>query len=147
MPTNTVSPITVRKVVDVARDLHRRLGGGWSPTVYRDALALLLGEAGIATCPGCEIGAAPCLARDLVTAGNLVIRVAGVGRPRYPLAECLARTGLKDGLLLHFGDDQVEAMVVRPTDSVGDCAAEGGEANLPLEPSTPRKGRGSRAVA
>jgi len=147
MPTKTLSSSTVRRVIQVARDLYRRLGGGWSPTVYRDGLALLLREAGVATCSGREIGAAPCLARDLVAAGGLVIRVAGVKGPRHLLAECLARTGLQDGLLLYFGDDQVEAIVVRPNDRAGGCAFECGEANLTLEPSIIRKGRGSRVVA
>jgi len=147
MATQTPPSTPIDRVVDLARDLHCRLGGGWAPAVYLDGLALLLREAGIATCAGREVAAAPCLARDLVSASGLVIRVAGVERPRHLFAECLARTGLNDGLLLYFGDDQVEAMVVRSTDRVGGCAFEGGEANLALEPSTTRKGRGSRVVA
>jgi hypothetical protein len=117
MATHTPSPTTIRQVVDVARDLYRRLGGGWSPTVYRDGLVFLLCEAGVPTCPGREIVAAPCLARDLVAAGGLVIRVAGVGRPRHALAECLAATGLASGLLLHFDETGVEAQAVVPPPS------------------------------
>jgi len=146
MPTPTLSSTTAERVVHAARELHRRLGGGWSPTVYRDGLALLLGEAGIATCAGAEIGAAPCLARDLVTASSLVVRVVGVGRPRHPLADCLARTGLEVGLLLRFCDDAVEATVVHPTEGADDRPAAGEAIHRRGERSTPMERRGSSAV-
>ncbi len=119
MVTHTLSPTTIRQVVDVAHDLYRRLGSGWSPTIYRDGLTFLLRDAGVATCSGREIGAAPCLARDLVAAGGLVIRVAGVGRPRHTLAECLAATGLASGLLLHFDEAGVEVQAVTPPPTSG----------------------------
>lgn len=147
MVTKSLSPTTLRQVVDVARDLHRRLGGGWSPTVYRDGLALLLCEAGIATCAGRQIGAAPCLARDLVAASSLVIRVAGVKRQGRPLAECLARTGLEAGVLLNFGNDQVEATVVRSTGTAADPVAEHGGGGRTPESPTIAERCGNRAVA
>ncbi len=114
MSTDTLHPSLVRQVVAIARELHGRLGSGWSPAIYREALALLLDEAGVATCPGREIGVAPCLENDLVAAAALVIRVMGVGRPRRSLAECLARTGLEEGLLLRFIDGGVESHLVHP---------------------------------
>ena len=135
------------QVVELARDLYRRLGGGWSPTIYRDALALLLGEAGIATCAGAAIGVAPCLASDLVVVGGLVVRVVGVGRPAEPLTDCLACTGLSAGLLLRFGGERLAATEVAPAGGVEGPPAGRAAVRCALEPSTPMEGRGRRAVA
>ena len=147
MVTQTLSTPSSEQVVELARDLYRRLGGGWSPTVYRDAFALLLGEAGIATCAGAAIGVAPCLASDLVVGGALVVRVVGAGRPAEPLADCLACTGLSAGLLLRFGGERLAATEVAPAGGVEGPPASLGAVRRALEPPTPMEGRGRRAVA
>jgi GxxExxY protein len=111
------SPLA-RTIIGLAMKVHRTLGCGFVETVYRNALAHELREAGISfEChpalsvmyEGVEVGV---FQADLIIDGNLIVELKAVetltSAHSAQLVNYLAATKIDSGLLLNFGSKSLE---------------------------------------
>ena len=126
--------VLVRTIIGLAMKVHRTLGSGYPETVYRNALALELRNAGIAfeihptisvMYEGTEVGV---FQADLIIEDKLIVELkvaTGISDEHLTqLVNYLTATRIEEGLLLNFGASSLQfrtkTRTYRPTNDALD---------------------------